>query len=107
RRDGMGTAVLALERQNYQVLRASLLVERLDPRCEVLVVARPTLPLGERAVGMVRDFVLGGGHALVLLEPGSGDDVAAGLAPLGVVVGDDVVLDRDPSRAPAGADEPA
>lgn len=100
---GMGDAVLALEGANVQVLHANTLAGRLDPRCEAVVIARPTVDWLAYERRLLLGYLRGGGRVLVLLEPGVTPALAASFASVGVAVGDDLVLDPSPDRAMPGA----
>ena len=104
---GMGAVVLALEGQNYQVMRANLLAGGIPETCDVLVVARPTVDMLAFEVQALHAWVLGGGQALVLLEPGVTPVLASALSAFGLTVGDDLVLDPDPAHQPLGVDDPS
>jgi hypothetical protein len=100
---GMGDAVLALEGANVQVLHANTLAGRLDPRCEAVVIARPTVDWLAYERRLLLGYLRGGGRVLALLEPGVTPALAASFASVGVAVGDDLVLDPSPDRAMPGA----
>jgi hypothetical protein len=102
-----GTAVRSLEGEDFQVLHTRLLTGRIDPRCEAVVVAAPRSPLSPAEAATLVDWIAGGGHALVLLEPGVPSGLEAALRPLGIAVGDDVVHDATPERRPAGVTDDA
>ncbi|MCB9682003.1 MAG: Gldg family protein [Alphaproteobacteria bacterium] len=104
---GMGGVVVQLEGYNDQVLHTNLLTGAIDPACEVVVVARPTIDFLAFERRALADWVAGGGQALVLLEPGVTPALAASLRTFGVDVGDDLVLDPDPDASPLGVDDPS
>lgn len=101
----MGAAVLALEGANVAVLHANTLAGRLDPRCEALVIARPTVDWLAYEQRLLIGYLRGGGRALVLLEPGVTPALARSLAAVGVAVGDDLVLDPTSDRSMPGAED--
>jgi hypothetical protein len=102
---GVGLAVRKAEGQNYTAKTVVLAREPAVPAdCSVLVVADPRLDFlpveRERAAA----WVAGGGAMFVLLKPTSAPALAADLARYGVQVGNDIVVEQNPSYAVAGND---
>ncbi|MGE4056698.1 MAG: Gldg family protein, partial [Vicinamibacterales bacterium] len=106
-RHGMARARNALEAMNYTVRKVTLASSSSTLEgCSVLVVAGPQTPMLPREVEAIRQYIEGGGNAMLMLDP----FVDTGLEPvvreLGVVLDNDMVIDpashfwADPS-APA------
>lgn len=92
---GLGQAKAALESENYEVktvLLASL--EAVPEDCRVVMLAGPTRPFVAQELPALDTYLRAGGRLLVLLSPERAADVAAFLAPWGVKVGNDVVVDQ-------------
>jgi len=67
---GLSGAKTALTKSLYQIKPLFLLRERTVPSdCTVVVVAGPEKDLQPEAVSALRDYVKGGGKALVMVEP--------------------------------------
>ena len=94
-RHGMAKARHALETLNYKVEKVLLLKQATTlADCAVLVVPGPKTALLQTEVTAIRDYLVGGGHALFMLDP----FVRTGLEPVireyGVVIEDDLVIDE-------------
>ncbi len=94
-RSGYTRAVEALANENYLVEK--LLLARhgdVPPDADVIVVAGPTRPLlgGERDA--LTRFLEQGGALLVLLDPGAKTDLVDDLEDWGVILEDDIIVDR-------------
>ena len=92
---------IELEKQNYQVLTHSLLMEPQIPKdCDVLVIAGPTKPISTQGIKIIEDYLAKSGKLLLLLDPSlnSTQDVNLGLVQLmkkwGVKIGNDLVIDH-------------
>ena len=90
-----------LENQNYVAAPLSLLTQPTVPvDCEVLVIAGPKNALTSHEIGLVSKYLAQNGKLLLLLDPSvtSAKDVNKGLVQLmkrwGVVIGNDLVVDR-------------
>lgn len=102
---GMSAAVFKLEGQNYTVKKANLLRDGGVPAdCEVLVVAAPQQDWLPAEREMLAAWLVGGGRAIVMLEPMSTPGLAADLARYGIAVGDDLVLEQNPNYQLLGGD---
>ncbi|MFP6665318.1 MAG: Gldg family protein [Deltaproteobacteria bacterium] len=92
---GYAEARLALANEHYRTRSLPLLQEADVPSdCQVLVLAAPQRPLGAHIVAAIGAFLDSGGHAMFLLPPRHGDELAMLLADWGVFLGDDVVVDQ-------------
>ena len=104
---GMGAVVAELDALNYQVVRMPIPTQGIERDCEVLVVARPKqdwLPYEREALAA---YLAEGGSVMVMLEPGLTPGFTEELARYGVIVGDDLVIDVNPSNQMMGVDDPS
>ena len=93
--DGYFEAATALRNENFEVEPLALLQEgAVPPECRVLVLAGPQRPLSDASLQAISEWLEGGGSALFLLPPRSGDEVAPLLANWGIQIGDDIVVDQ-------------
>jgi len=104
---GLGGVRTALERLNYQVTLSRLVVDGLDPDCEVVVVARPVLELSDEVIATLDRYVRAGGQLLILLEPGGGDALAGWLRRYGIDTDPRTILQPRSRDQLAGADPTA
>jgi len=66
-----GDLATLLEANNYQVLPLNLVVdEAVPPDAAAVVIAGPQTPLLQEEVQRLKDYLLGGGKALLLIDPG-------------------------------------
>jgi len=92
---GYGQAKADMENEQYQVKPLILVQEGAVPDdCDGLAVAAPARPLLEHEVAAIRAYVEGGGHAIFLLPPRTGKELAPLLESFGIELGDDVVVDQ-------------
>jgi ABC-type uncharacterized transport system involved in gliding motility auxiliary subunit len=102
---GMSGAVMKLEGQNYRVERASILQHGGVPEhCEALVVAAPRADLLPEEREALAAYLVGGGRALILLEPVSCPSLAQDLRRYGLSLAPDVVLVDNPEMRQLGFD---
>lgn len=95
---GMGLALNRLRDLNYDVQTVLLAREGgVDAACEVVIVAGPQSDLLQTELASLARFVAGGGQLLVLLDPVHAPQTAADLLRYGVLVGDDLVLEKNPA----------
>ncbi len=119
---GLSSAVLAAEGLNYQVLRQHIATEGIDRECEALVIALPRqdwLPYEREALAA---YLAEGGGVMMLLDdnpaayrvfaelqgrppPATPDELVAELQRYGVTVGDDIVIDPDPTNQFVGIED--
>jgi ABC-type uncharacterized transport system involved in gliding motility auxiliary subunit len=81
---GYGDLTALLESNNYQILPLNLVVDEAVPSdAAAVVIAGPQTPLLKEEVQRLQDYLLGGGKALFLIDPGlvSIPDVNALLEP--------------------------
>ncbi len=92
---GYGQARADLENEQYQVEPLVLVQEGAIPNdCDVLALASPVRPLLEHEVQAIRTYLDGGGRAIFLLPPQTGNELRPLLQSFGVRLGDDVVVDE-------------
>lgn len=93
--EGLSTLKDSLEQSSYQTKEVNLaLAEKFPSECEAIVVAGPQSAPVEKEVKMLQDFLNGGGKLLALLGPGTPEGWNSLLAPYGVQVQRDLVLDK-------------
>jgi ABC-type uncharacterized transport system involved in gliding motility auxiliary subunit len=92
---GYGRLAAALGTESYRVEPHPIAAEAVPDGVDVLLVAGPTLDFAPETVARLIDFLRAGGGVLLALDPGPLANLSAGLASLGVRLGDDVVVDRE------------
>lgn len=92
---GMGFFADALRKQNYAVDKL-FLPDVTEPPADaaVIVVGPNEKDYFEHELDILKRYLEGGGHMLVLMEPRKGDDIAAFIANWGITAGNDVILDQ-------------
>ena len=102
--NGISTIDKKLKRENFKVEKLELLkVEKVPEDCNLLLIVGPEKEFSPREIGLLRDYVHGGGRLFVLLEPMSSSGLEGLLKEWGVEVGNDVVLDPASSLPLVGA----
>lgn len=102
---GMGAAIVKLEGQNYTVKKTNLLRDAGVPSdCEALVIPAPQQDWLQPEREALAAYLVGGGKALVLLEPLSTPELAHDLKRYGIAVGDDLVLEQSANNQLLGGD---
>ena len=92
---GLASAKAALENENYEVKKVLLAsMDKVPDECSAVIVAGPTRPFVSQELPALDAYLRRGGHALFLLSPQKAQELVAFLAPWGVKVGDDVVVDQ-------------
>ena len=104
---GAGTVLSQLKELNYEVTATYAMTGGIDPSCEALVVFRPIIDWFPFERESLAAYVAGGGQVFLALEPGSTPELAAEMDRYGLVVGDDLVLDTNPSNMLSGVDDPS
>ncbi len=105
-KDGYNAIRTLVEKANYETRELLLLREASVPAdASVVVIAGPRKDFAEQELATLKDYIRRGGKLLVLLDP----DQAASLKPFllqyGIKVGDDAVIDVDPTSALYGGSE--
>ena len=88
----------ALENENY-VTKVHVLMQKLEipADCSMLVVAGPKNDYLQQEIDVIKTYLTGGGHALILLDPGVEiPNLAKLLADWNVTVRNDLVIDENP-----------
>ena len=103
-RDGFSNAKSLIEDANYGFEDVSLAVDGVPGDCTLLVIPGPTTAYFDPEIEAIREFVEGGGRALIMLRPVFPDDrgrrgetnpkLVALLAEWGVEARNDVVIDE-------------
>ena len=102
---GMGAAVVKLEGQNYTVRKVFPARDGSIPEaCEVVVVADPQVDWLPAEREMLAAHIARGGSALVLLEPTRTPGLVADLGRYNILMGDDLILEQNPSYQLVGGD---
>lgn len=102
---GLGASIVKLEGQNYTAKKVNLLRDGgFDATCEIAVIAAPQQDFLPAEREMLAAWLVGGGKAVVMLEPMGTPELAHDLARYGVKVGDDVVLEQNPNYQIMGGD---
>jgi hypothetical protein len=102
---GMGAAVIKLEGQNYTVRKVFPAREgRIPEVCELVVVADPQVDWLPAEREMLAAHVAAGGSVLVLLEPTRTPGLVADLGRYNIALGDDLILEQNPSYQLVGGD---
>lgn len=103
--EGIGGLVLKLEDQNYTGKRVQPLRDgRVGADCEVVVIAGPQTEFLPQEREILARYVATGGAILALLDPTVADGFAADFARYGIKVGDDLVLEQNPTYTLEGGD---
>lgn len=105
-KDGYNAIRTLVEKANYETRELLLLREtRVPADASVVVMAGPRKDFAEQELTTLKDYIRRGGKLLVLLDP----DQAASLRPFllqyGIKVGDDAVIDVDPTSTLFGGSE--
>ncbi len=104
---GLGVAVIQLEELNYQVMRQMVPTEGIDPSCEALIIARPTLEWQSWELEALAAYLGGGGRVLLMIEPMGSPELSDELIRYGIRLRPDVVLDLNPGNQMMGVDDPS
>lgn len=98
-RSGYANAKEVLEHNNYKTRTISLIEKAEIPKeCTVLVVGGPRFDYQQPAVDAIKNYVAGGGRALLMLDPPvklGREDVADNAALAKMIEGWGVTLDKD------------
>ncbi|MEO8602157.1 MAG: DUF4350 domain-containing protein [bacterium] len=85
----------ALEDETYQVKKVLLpTLDKVPDDCSVVLVGGPTRPYLPQELPLLDAYLKRGGRMLLMLPPQHAEEFIALLAPYGVTVGDDVVVDQ-------------
>lgn len=93
--NGYTVAKEQLEKQNYTVKKLELATAPSFPAdCTVLVVAGPRVGITEPELKAIDEFLTRGGRVLFMVDPRTTSGLEKFLAPWGVTVGEDIIVDR-------------
>lgn len=102
---GVGAAIVKLEGQNYTVRKVFPAREgHIPDDCEVVVVGDPQVDFLPAEREMLAAHVASGRSLVVLLEPTRTPGLATDLARYNIDVGDNLVLEQNPSYQLVGGD---
>ncbi|HWP64374.1 MAG TPA: DUF4350 domain-containing protein [Candidatus Limnocylindria bacterium] len=93
--EGYRRLLTALEAENYVIDPVTLADDGVPAATDVVVVAGPQRDLPRVVVERLATYLQGGGSVLLLLDPVPLPNVSALLAPLGITLGDDLVVDPE------------
>lgn len=103
--EGIGGLILKLEDQNYTAKKIQPLRDgRVAEDCEVVIIAGPQTEFLAQEREVLARYVASGGALVALLDPTVADGLAADFARYGVKVGDDLVLEDNPTYRLEGGD---
>lgn len=101
---GLGMLTSALNDEAYEVKELLLLREsNVTGENSILIVAAPKKRLIEREIDAIKKYLDGGGKAVFMIEPRSGNDLVSLLKQYGFDVGDAVIIDPS-SKLVGGGD---
>jgi len=92
---GVGRLVAGLEEQGFTVDAVSLRDGALPPETDLVIVAGPQHDLLPEELVVLGRHLEGGGGLLLLLEPGALPSVERLLAPLGITLRNDMIVDHE------------
>jgi ABC-type uncharacterized transport system involved in gliding motility auxiliary subunit len=94
-RSGYARAVAALRNENYRVEKLLLAAAGAVPDdADVVVIAGATRPLLGSEYEAIERYLEGGGSLLAMVDPRVRNDLVDRIGDWGVVLGDDIVVDR-------------
>ncbi|MBM4267488.1 MAG: hypothetical protein FJ144_12890 [Deltaproteobacteria bacterium] len=93
-RRGLSLVAKDLEAESYRIERSSDLRTEISPGVALLVIAGPRTDFTDSEIEVVRRYLNAGGGALILLEANAPPKVQALVRELGVVPGNDLVVDE-------------
>ena len=102
--EAMGLIYQSLTAQNYAVKQVSWLEATIPSDCEVFVVGGPRKDIPKTQASRLKDYLLQGGQAFLLLDPIFHNDFSKELNNLGLKVGDDFILENNPKYQIQGGD---
>ncbi len=92
--DGLDYALQGMQRDNYEVRALNLKQEGAVPEdSAILIIAGPKSKLDTDEMDAIMDYLIGGGKAVMLLDPDAPDTYRQILAEWGMLVGKDPVAD--------------
>jgi ABC-type uncharacterized transport system involved in gliding motility auxiliary subunit len=85
----------ALEDETYQVKKVLLpTLDKVPDDCTVVLIAGPTRPFVATELPLLDQYIKRGGRMLVMVPPQHAPELVSLLAPYGIAVGNDVVVDQ-------------
>jgi ABC-type uncharacterized transport system involved in gliding motility auxiliary subunit len=92
---GFAQVKTALTNENYDVKKILLAsLEKVPEECKIVLVAGPARPYLQQEIDALAAYMRGGGRVFFLLAPERAPEFVSFLAPWGVKLGDDVVVDQ-------------
>ncbi|UCD58544.1 MAG: Gldg family protein [Candidatus Hydrogenedentota bacterium] len=93
--DGLSIVKKLLEDKNYEPETLVLMrAEQVPDDCAVLVICGPQKDLTEPELKAIEQYIRNGGRALFLIDPETAPSLKPFLQEYGVMLGDDIVIDR-------------
>ena len=105
--DVLGLSGLGVKLEQQGTLAVGLLLARageVPASCDAVVVADPQTEFLAQELEILAAYVRDGGALMVLLDPAHAPRLAADLGRYGIAVGDDVVVEDNPSYQMVGTD---
>jgi ABC-type uncharacterized transport system involved in gliding motility auxiliary subunit len=97
--------VTKLEGQNYTVRRLNPLRNGgIDAECDVLLIPDPQVDFLGAELEMLATYLVKGGQVILLIDPAHAPGLAKDMLRYGIEVGDDIVLEQNPSYQMVGGD---
>jgi ABC-type uncharacterized transport system involved in gliding motility auxiliary subunit len=94
-RDGFSNAKAALEKGLYITAEYNLLQhDNIPPDAAAVVIAGPMKQIPPREQQIIRNYIAGGGHVMLMIDPLTDTGMKDFLKGYGMEIGDDVVIDR-------------
>ena len=93
--NGLALAAQALQNENYTIEPLLLpSVQEIPESCSIVVIAGPARPFLAHELAALDQFIRRGGGLLALIAPRQAADLVEFIAPWGIAVGNDVVVDQ-------------
>jgi ABC-type uncharacterized transport system involved in gliding motility auxiliary subunit len=93
--NGLSVVKKMMEDKNYQAEPLILMrAEAVPADCAILVVAGPQTDLAEPELKTIAQYISGGGRVLFLVDPQTAPSLKPFLDKYGIVLGNDIVIDR-------------
>lgn len=92
---GLSGLKTAFEAENYKVEKTLLAtLESVPAQCSMIVIAGPDRPFQPNELTAIKKYLTGGGRAMFMVRPRTGEDLKPLLVEYGVTLEDTVVVDQ-------------